>query len=415
MFATLPCVAVLSMAAAVLPCQSAFPMGGHRMVLDCPGGELPFFLSIDGDGAGGLTAFVRNGTERIEVPEVSADEAIVLRFPHYDSELVLEVVEGETVLAGHWIKRRGDQPETRMAVRSSGWGADAPRRRFAGAEDGGADAFAGRYRVAFSSSKDAAVGIFGAVDGLRSRAVGTFLTTLGDYRYLAGNVVDGELRLSCFDGAHAFLFHARRVDGGALEGDFWSSDSWHETWTAERDDDAQLVDGWGLTALRDDADIEAVGAQDLDGARHTLGDEGLAGEVRVIEVFGSWCPNCHDHGAYMAELHRRFGPRGLEVVGIAFEHRGDFERSVRQVRAFAERHGVTYPLWIGGVSDKSKATDQFGVLDRIRSYPTTLFIDRRGKVRGVYQGWSGPAAGEAHARLRDRFEQLIEQLLSERR
>ena len=48
----------------------------------------------------------------------------------------------------------------------------------------------------------------------------------------------------------------------------------------------------------------------------------------------------------------------------------------------------------------------------MRSFPTTIFVDRRGQVRGVYQGWSGPATGEAHARLRRRFEALVEELLA---
>jgi hypothetical protein len=52
-------------------------------------------------------------------------------------------------------------------------------------------------------------------------------------------------------------------------------------------------------------------------------------------------------------------------------------------------------------------------LDQIRSFPTTIFIDKHDQVRGIYQGWSGPATGEAHKRLRERFETLIETMLRE--
>ena len=57
------------------------------------------------------------------------------------------------------------------------------------------------------------------------RVTGTFLTETGDYRYLEG-VVDGDsLKLSCFDGSHAFLFHAA-LDQDSFRGRFWSGTHW---------------------------------------------------------------------------------------------------------------------------------------------------------------------------------------------
>ena len=408
-------VAALSLAvtlAAPILGQSAFPMGSHRMALRCPGGDLPFRLSLEGDGKGGLLAFVHNGSERIAVPQVDDGERLVLRFPHYDSELRLDVDETEPAITGEWLKRRGRGKTTRMQVVYGCFGERLDLRQSPAAvtwPDG-------RFAVTFASSKDPAVGVFRIVEvpNARWNCEGTFLTTLGDYRFLAGDSDGQTMKLSCFDGAHAFLFHAERQQDGSMRGDFWSSDSWHETWTATPDPDAELPDGWKLTSWRDDATLGDATFRDLAGERVALDGERFGGKVRVIEVFGSWCPNCHDHGAYMAELHRRYAGRGLQVVGVAFEHDDDFARSVRQVKAFVARHGATFPILIGGLSDKGKATEALGLLDRVRSFPTTIFVDRRGKVRGIYQGWSGPATGEAHTRLRQRFEALVEQLLAER-
>jgi hypothetical protein len=62
----------------------------------------------------------------------------------------------------------------------------------------------------------------------------SFLTPAGDYRHLAGRV-DGDLmRLSTFDGAHAYLFHARMQPDGTIAGDFWAGNWHHATWTAVR-------------------------------------------------------------------------------------------------------------------------------------------------------------------------------------
>jgi thiol-disulfide isomerase/thioredoxin len=392
--------------------QSAFPMGSHRMALQCPGGDLPFQLSLEGDGKGSLLVFLGNGSERIQVPEVVDDRQLVLRFPHYDSELRLDVDRGAATMHGEWIKRRGAQPETRMKVVHRGFGArfDLP------APDGDVTWPNGRYAVAFAGSKDPAVGVFRVVSGANQNwnCEGTFLTTLGDYRFLAGNSDGRTMKLSCFDGAHAFLFAAERQPDGTMRGGFWSSDSWYETWTASPDERAALPDGWKLTRMRDGASLGDATFRDFAGQPVSLDGPKFTGKVRVIEVFGSWCPNCHDHGAYMAELHRRYADRGLQVVGVAFEHAGDFARSVRQVETFVARHGATFPILIGGLSDKKKATTSLSLLDRVRSFPTTIFVDRDGKVRGIYQGWSGPATGEAHQRLRQRFESLVEDLLAGR-
>jgi thiol-disulfide isomerase/thioredoxin len=180
------------------------------------------------------------------------------------------------------------------------------------------------------------------------------------------------------------------------------------------DNEAALPDGWSLTRKRDGAEVKAITGRDLLGNARSIDDERWRGKVRVLDVFGTWCPNCHDHAAYLAELHRRYAERGLVIIGLAFEHGDDFERSVQQVKRFRERHRADFPVLIAGSSDKAKATESLGLLDRVRAFPTTIFVDRQGVVRGVYQGWSGPATGDAETRLRERFEQMIDTLLAER-
>ena len=63
------------------------------------------------------------------------------------------------------------------------------------------------------------------------------------------------------------------------------------------------------------------------------------------------------------------------------------------------------------MSDKAKASKQLPILDRIRSYPTTVFIDGSGKVRAIYTGFSGPATGAAHDELKRQFEKIVRDLL----
>ena len=92
---------------------------------------------------------------------------------------------------------------------------------------------------------------------------------------------------------------------------------------------------------------------------------------------------------------------------------GDLERDAEQVRVYANHHGVEFPVLIAGVSDKEEASRAFPLLDRVRSYPTTVFMDGEGRVRAVHQGYTGPATGEAYRELRQRFETLVQELLAD--
>ncbi len=152
--------------------------------------------------------------------------------------------------------------------------------------------------------------------------------------------------------------------------------------------------------------------RDLDGDPVSLNDPRFAGGARIIEVFGTWCPNCNDAIGDLVELHRRYADRGLSIVGVAFELTGEFERDAAQVRRYAEYHGVDFPLLIGGTSDKALASEAFPLLDRIRSYPTTIFLQGDGTVRAVHQGYTGPATGVAYERLLERFDGLVLELLA---
>jgi thiol-disulfide isomerase/thioredoxin len=329
---------------------------------------------------------------------------LVVSFPAYDSELRLEG-EVSGAMTGQWRKFRGDRG-TASLIAGAKWMDDK------GSSDVGESEPApvtGRWSVDFSSTDNPAVGVF----EINSDQIvtGTFLSPTGDYRYLAGRV-DGDLmRLSTFDGAHAFLFHARMQDDGTIAGDFWSGNWHHETWTAVRDDDAALPDAFAQTAPTG-AGVENLAFRDLDGTPTRVADPLDAGgaPARILYLFGSWCPNCADAGAEMQRLKGKYGDR-LTVVGLAFELTEDFERSARQVGLYLDRHGADWPVLIAGLSDKASASTELPVLDRVRAYPTTIFLDAENEIVAVHTGFSGPATGEAHREQQAAFERVIDGLI----
>lgn len=410
--ASLPLVVVLL---AFLPACRQTPApdpveGPWRAWLESPGGELPFGIEIGREGER-LTAVIVNGDERIPVERVEKNVRILeLGIDHYDAMIQAQINEGGRALDGLWSKTVAGGEQARLVFHARA----GKQPRFetiptaSSVDDAGG--FHGRWTVQFESEEQPAVGIFETRED--GTAVGTFLTTTGDYRYLAGNHVGGVLRLSAFDGAHAFLFHAGLQPDGTLSGDFWSRDSWHETWTAVRDDGVELPDAFALTPAVEGVELDRLAFPDLDGRSRSLGEEEYAGRAMVLFLFGSWCPNCNDATAYMVELHRRFEDRGLSVIGLAFELTGEFERDAAQVARYAAYHGIDYPLLIAGRYGRDAESRSFPLIDRIRAYPTTIFLDGAGAVRAVHTGFSGPATGAAHQQLRAEFESRIDNLLA---
>ncbi|MGE3175611.1 MAG: peroxiredoxin family protein [Planctomycetota bacterium] len=397
-----------------------FPLRTSLGALRSPGGELPFRLLERG-----RPFAIENGAEQVPLTGFAVQGAAwTWRLEPYDGELRLAPLpvrgrHGEAMV-GEWL-RAGPGGTRSMALRV--YGADErvaadgtvtarPRPLFE--LDGPPLDLHGRWRVRFSSSPDDAVAVFGpsrsphAVDA--SELAGTFLTTLGDYRYLAGNARGDQLRLACFDGAHAFLFHATLLPDGTLRGDFWSGPEWHETWTAARDDDARLPDAFTLTAARREVDLGALRYPDATGTERALGD--LFGKATLVLLMGTWCPNCSDAGRALQQLQERFRARGLAVVALAFEHGADPARHRRVVDDYRRARGVDWPILLAGSSDKSAASAAFPAIDRLRAYPTILFVDHRGAIEAVHQGFCGPATGDEHVDQMRVFEAAIERLLA---
>ncbi len=387
--------------------------GIWRAVLASPGGELPFTLQID-EGNDGLTAIVANGEEKVPFSSVEQkDRRVVLHFEWYDSEITADLAPDGKSMAGTWRKTvpGGHSTLPFLATR------DDARRFLSNASDSSdtsVSSINGHWAVEFSDEdgSEVARGEFHQTDRVVN---GTFLTPTGDYRYLEGTFENDLLRLSTFDGAHAFLFTASALEDGTLDGDFWSRDTYHATWTARRteDDEAVLPDSWTAVGLTNDEGVFRFRFPDLSGEMVSLQDSRFTGKPVLVNIFGSWCPNCNDEAPLLADWYRRYRDRGLEVVGLAYEFSGDPTRDRELVRRFGERYDIEYPLLLAGTSDKKAAAETLPDLTAILSYPTTIFIGRDGKVQHIHSGFSGPGTGDHYVELVADLERKIEELLAE--
>ena len=183
--------------------------------------------------------------------------------------------------------------------------------------------------------------------------------------------------------------------------------------TARRDARAALPDAYTLTRMRDGGATFDFAFPDLSGQVVTSKDPRFRNKVMIVALAGSWCPNCHDEAAFLAPIYRDYRARGLEIVSLMFEHSGDFARAAAATERFRSHYGIEYTTLIAGVSDKDEAAKKLPMLDRVYAFPTMIFIDRKGRVRKIHTGYSGPATGEHFTRFAAEYKGTLDRLLNE--
>ncbi len=387
-------------------------VGTWRAVLTLAGGELPFTLKVD-EHEGHLRAEALNGEEKARFDSVRVESSgVVLRFDVYDSEIRANLSPDAASLTGEWWKAG----RTRLPFAAT---RGDSRRFLPGADAGRKDApsVAGAWSAVFKrrNGDEPARGEFSQTG---ERVRGTFLTPTGDHRYLEGEFRDGVLRLSAFDGGHAFLYAARQQPDGRLEGEFWSGSGAAVPWSARPvplSGDDGLPDAFSQAGLTNSEGRLRFTFPDLEGRPVSLTDERFRGKVVIVSLFGSWCPNCNDEAPLLAGWYRRHRSRGLEIVGLAYEETGALEVDRKSVRTYARHHGLDYPLLLAGLSNRQAAAQTLPDFMGLFAFPTTIFVGRDGRVRKIHSGFAGPGTGAHHQKLVAELGALVEALLAEPR
>ena len=402
----------LALAACDSPSETTTVKNGTwRATLTRDGHELPFLLEIEANPDGKTyTAYALNGPERFKMDTAYVEnDSLHIPMYLYDSELIGKL--GQDRLTGVWRESRPGQAVGELPFEAV-YGEEY--RFFKQGVMASGVSVGGKWAVTFRSDDGAdsyeAVGVF-AQKG--PDLTGTFLTPTGDYRYLAGNVKGDSLYLSCFDGTHVFLFTAALQSDGTLNGDAFYGLTDYETWTARPDPNAKLPDANTLTYLRPGYGSFDFQFPDADGNMVSLQDPAFKDKVVVVQILGSWCPNCMDETRFLAPWYEENRKRGVEIVGLAFERSGKLEDSAPKLRKMAQRYDVKYPLLLAGTSDKDSAATALPMLNHIMSFPTTILLDKNHKVRNIHTGFSGPGTGKYYDEFVAEFNRMVDGMVKE--
>ncbi len=213
--------------------------------------------------------------------------------PFFDSHFALRI-SNEHRLEGNWIKNYGDH------LVSLPFQADFDQAWRFPVINPPAFNITGRWSVLFKENGDTTISV-GEFNQTGSQVRGTFLTVSGDYRYLDGVVSGDTMRLSAFDGGHAYSFESRILDSQKMEGFFYAGASSVQSWAGEKNKDAKLPDEFSQTSLKDSANANLhFTFPDLNGHPVSLSDPEFKNKVVIVQILGSWCPNCMDETRFLS-------------------------------------------------------------------------------------------------------------------
>lgn len=365
---------------------------------------IPFLIKSHRD-----SVYFINGKEKIGAKIIEEGAAYLIDMPIFDSEFVFEVENSN--LIGKW-KNKAKGAAYEMDFNAEFVGTE--RIRFNKRENliTNSSRIDGKWETKFSPNSPDEYKAIGLFEEGNEYVSGTFLTETGDYRFLEGVVNNDSLVLSCFDGAHAFLFEAS-LKNDTLQGVFYSGTHHKESWMAVKNEGFELSNPDSLTRLKIGEELVFNLPSVNKGETIQYPSVDYEGKVVIIQVMGSWCPNCMDETALFTEFYNAYNEQGLEVIAIAFEKPEDLDGKIERVKGLKEYFGANYDYAIGGKASKIEAQKVLPALDRILSFPTAIFIDKTGQVRKVHTGFYGPGTGIYYVNYVSSTKKFIEKLLNE--
>jgi thiol-disulfide isomerase/thioredoxin len=358
-------------------------------------------LQVEGNQVSGTFL---NGDERVTSTSGSFDGTkLTLKFDYYDAELEAEFARRELIgtITRTWHQQK-------MVRELKIWKGGEPMSVPAAAED---QDVSGEWEIKVGEGDKQRTWRL-MLQQKDARLTGTILTPSGDWGTMTGSFAYGKMLLTRFDVINARLLRAQLNAQGQLEGmvDLGQGDAPRKV-LAERVAATAPV-ATQNTRVSNPAEPFRFSGLDLNGQPIDQSHPRFQNKVVVIEISGTWCPNCYDEAPLLKDLYARYQAQGLEIVGLSFEYTGEVKRDLEQVKIYNQKHGIIYPMLLGGSTENDDVTKKLPQLVNFGAYPTTIFLGRDGRVKKIHAGFDGPATGERHTRLKAEFEETVKELLN---
>jgi thiol-disulfide isomerase/thioredoxin len=372
------------------------------------GGELPFIFEVKYVNKDSFYLEIINGEERIVVDNIKmardksqAKDTIYIDFPVFDSYITGYFLEN--MIAGEWVVRNKLNYRIPFVARH---GKDY---RFTTLRKTPVMDVSGRWDATFDLNFDETFRGVGEFVQKGNHLSGTFLTETGDYRYLEGTIQANKFYLSCFDGSHAFLFEGK-VDPQTKKmiGSFRSGNHYQSIWEAKFNPRAKLPSADSLTTLVGNAAF-SFNFPDAEGKMVSLLDEEFRNKPKIIQIMGTWCPNCRDETEFLINYLQKHPDLDLQVIALSFERYPEAAKASQALRTYQKAFNLPYPILWAGSSNKAEASKALPMLSKVMAFPTMVFLDRNNRVIRIHTGFSGPATSE-YKSFSEEFDRFVQRM-----
>jgi thiol-disulfide isomerase/thioredoxin len=368
------------------------------------GVAVPFQIAISTQGEKASSYFF-NGEEKANPSTEGSfqDGRLALEFASYATQLNATLKDG--VLTGSYDSSSGNSYPFHAQPHK-------PSARLA--SDSEIPNINGLWEIQVNSPKGESAWRF-LVKQSGAEIFGAILRVDGDTGTLAGSYKDGKFVLSHFTGERPFYLEVTPLPGDSLKLEILSTHD-NQTLVALRPEAARLKglappdDPTQHTMLKDPTQPFHFSFPDLTGQTVSERDSRFRGKVVLVNITGSWCPNCHDEAPFLENLYRKYHAQGLEIVALDFEPPEQLKDPSR-LRAFIRRYGIEYTYLIAG--EPSQLNEKLPQAVNLNAWPTTFFVGRDGLVREIHTGFTSQASGELDTELKAEITNDVTRLLTE--
>ncbi len=398
-----------------------------RPATDTGGGayDVRFGLTISGE-ATSFHAVVDNGTDVMPFSRVEWDgKTLTMHFDSYDGRLTVHCAQPSCMSLVGEYSRMTHAGEVHYQFEAKRRSESAVPRRMLKTQG---PALAGKWTFSISFHKGSpdsvAPGTFvecgpeAGGDGEGNDVQGTIALLSGDLGMLHGYIsAKGSLPtfvLTRFDGIHVTRMVGKFLSADHIEGTLQFDPTTIVPFTATRSgvSAAAALNPESVTKVRNpDVPFRFHGIDPLTGREVTSEDPRFRGKAIIVDIFGTWCPNCHDEEPVLVDLYNRYHEQGLEIVGLAYEYTNDEKRSAWMLALYRKQYGIPFTLLVAGSTDDGQIAKTLPQLIGFGAYPTTIFLDREHRVKIIHAGFESPATGMFDA-VKARFQHNVEEILN---
>ena len=385
-----------------LGCETKIDINGYwKINIELQDKTLPVIVKLQKE-KDILSGFLVNSTEKIPLEGRIIDGKFTFQIGANYAEFQGILKDGK--LKGHWI--RTNKVDYRVPFTGNKTSSTDLYKKYESSNL--PFNFTGNWKIKLDQTKTG-LGVFKQIG---SRVQGSILTKTGDYRYLDGYIKGSTLTLTGFDGVFSYVI-TLLVNGDKFSGIMQAGKSYRQEISGTKDNSFKLENPLSLASVKK-TKIYPFKYTTFDNEIVDFSSSEFVDKVKVIQVFGSWCPNCLDETQYFVAWQNKNKAKlnDVKFIAMAFEQFESLELAKKALRKTKRKMKMDYPIILADYKS-TKTVQEHLPITNFLAFPTTIILNKKNDVIKIHTGFSGQATGIFFDQFTQMFNETIDKLIKE--